>query len=163
MPRSRQRAPKVSDVYWQPWWVEQKNGAVVRRLVGYGRLEGVSAAEGLARLYSPSRLLLELNGGTITVSAGEAAAALSHEMVGRFDLAFVTVYLLPLLVLALSYNVPLGGARAGDPGQDPGPDPLAARVGARRRAREARQVELRDRGDAVDQRVRGHSRLRGSP
>ena len=92
-------------MYWQPWWVEQKNGAVVRRLVGYGRLEGVSAAEGLARLYSPSRLLLELNGGTITVSAGEAAAALSHEMVGRFDLAFVTVYLLPLLVLALSYNV----------------------------------------------------------
>ena len=26
-------------------------------------------------------------------------------MVGRFDLAFVTVYLLPLLVLALSFNV----------------------------------------------------------
>jgi hypothetical protein len=31
-------------------WVEQKNGAVVRRLVGYGRFEGVLAGEGLARL-----------------------------------------------------------------------------------------------------------------
>ena len=37
-------------------WVEQKNGAVVRRMVGYGRLEGVPAAEALARLYSAARL-----------------------------------------------------------------------------------------------------------
>ena len=29
-------------------WVEQKNGAVVRRLVGYGRLEGVAAGQTLA-------------------------------------------------------------------------------------------------------------------
>ena len=39
-------------------WVEQKNGAVVRRLVGYGRLEGVAAAHALARLYSASRLFV---------------------------------------------------------------------------------------------------------
>ena len=39
-------------------WVEQKNGAVVRRLVGYGRLEGVAAAEALARLYAASRLFV---------------------------------------------------------------------------------------------------------
>jgi hypothetical protein len=39
-------------------WVEQKNGAVVRRLVGYGRLEGVAAGEALARLYSASRLFV---------------------------------------------------------------------------------------------------------
>ena len=39
-------------------WVEQKNGAVVRRLIGYGRLEGVAAAEALARLYSASRLFV---------------------------------------------------------------------------------------------------------
>ena len=26
-------------------WIEQKNGSVVRRLVGYGRLEGLRAAE----------------------------------------------------------------------------------------------------------------------
>jgi len=39
-------------------WVEQKSGAVVRRLVGYGRLEGVVAAHALARLYSASRLFV---------------------------------------------------------------------------------------------------------
>ena len=39
-------------------WVEQKNGAVVRRLVGYGRLEGLAAAEALARLYDSSRLFV---------------------------------------------------------------------------------------------------------
>ena len=41
-------------------WVEQKNGAVVRRLVGYDRLEGVPAAEGLARLYSAARLFVNV-------------------------------------------------------------------------------------------------------
>ena len=39
-------------------WVEQKNGAVVRRLVGYGRLEGIAAGHALARLYSASRLFV---------------------------------------------------------------------------------------------------------
>lgn len=39
-------------------WVEQKNGAIVRRLVGYGRLEGIAAAETLARLYTASRLFV---------------------------------------------------------------------------------------------------------
>jgi hypothetical protein len=41
-------------------WVEQKNGAVVRRLVGYGRLEGLTAAQALARLYAASRLFVNL-------------------------------------------------------------------------------------------------------
>jgi hypothetical protein len=39
-------------------WVEQKNGSVVRRLVGYGRLEGIAAGEALSRLYSSSRLFV---------------------------------------------------------------------------------------------------------
>jgi hypothetical protein len=39
-------------------WVEQKNGSVVRRLVGHGRLEGIAAAEALTRLYSASRLFV---------------------------------------------------------------------------------------------------------
>ena len=39
-------------------WVEQKNGSVVRRLVGHGRLEGLAAGEALARLYSASRLFV---------------------------------------------------------------------------------------------------------
>ena len=37
-------------------WVEQKNGSVVRRLVGYRRLEGLAAAAALSRLYAASRL-----------------------------------------------------------------------------------------------------------
>ena len=39
-------------------YVEQKNGAVVRRLVGYRRLEGMSAARELARLYAAARLFV---------------------------------------------------------------------------------------------------------
>jgi hypothetical protein len=39
-------------------WVEQKNGAIVRRLVGYRRLEGLAAADALARLYAASRLFI---------------------------------------------------------------------------------------------------------
>lgn len=39
-------------------WVEQKNGAVARRLVGYGRLEAIAATEALMRLYSASRLFV---------------------------------------------------------------------------------------------------------
>jgi Integrase core domain len=37
-------------------WVEQKNGAIVRRLVGYGRFEGLISACALARLYAAARL-----------------------------------------------------------------------------------------------------------
>jgi hypothetical protein len=39
-------------------WVEQKNGAVVRKLIGYGRLEGLSATAALRRLYEASRLYI---------------------------------------------------------------------------------------------------------
>ncbi len=38
--------------------IEQKNGAIVRRMVGYRRLEGLAAAEALARLYRPMRLFV---------------------------------------------------------------------------------------------------------
>jgi hypothetical protein len=37
-------------------WVEQKNGAVVRRLAGYGRLSGLAAAGALQSLYESARL-----------------------------------------------------------------------------------------------------------
>ena len=49
---TRSRAYKKNDQAF----VEQKNGAVVRRLVGYGRFEGVETARVLARLYAASRL-----------------------------------------------------------------------------------------------------------
>ena len=38
--------------------VEQKNGEIVRRMVGYRRYEGVAAAAQLAKLYSPARLFV---------------------------------------------------------------------------------------------------------
>lgn len=39
-------------------WVEQKNGAIVRKLVGYGRLEGLASTAALRRLYGTSRLYI---------------------------------------------------------------------------------------------------------
>ena len=41
-------------------WVEQKNGAVVRRFVGHRRLEGIAAAEALTRLYAATRLFVNV-------------------------------------------------------------------------------------------------------
>ena len=39
-------------------WIEQKNGSVVRRMVGYGRLEGIASGQALARLCECSRLFV---------------------------------------------------------------------------------------------------------
>ena len=52
--QTRSRAYKKNDQAW----VEQKNGAVVRRLVGYGRLSGIDATTALATLYASSRLYI---------------------------------------------------------------------------------------------------------
>jgi hypothetical protein len=49
---TRSRAYRKNDQAW----IEQKNGSVVRRLVGYERYSGVVAAQILARLYQASRL-----------------------------------------------------------------------------------------------------------
>ena len=55
---------REQELYWtrsRPYrkndqaWVEQKNGAVVRRLAGYGRLSGLNAAATLGRLYQSAR------------------------------------------------------------------------------------------------------------
>jgi len=51
---TRSRAYKKNDQAW----VEQKNGSIVRRLVGYGRLRGLEATETLASLYEVSRLYI---------------------------------------------------------------------------------------------------------
>jgi hypothetical protein len=51
---TRCRAYKKNDQAW----IEQKNGAVIRRLVGYGRLEGAQAAAVLNKLYSSARLFV---------------------------------------------------------------------------------------------------------
>ena len=39
-------------------WIEQKNGSVVRRLLGYRRFEGLAAARSITRLYGASRLFV---------------------------------------------------------------------------------------------------------
>ncbi|MGF6918795.1 integrase catalytic domain-containing protein [Paraburkholderia sp. 40] len=52
--QTRSRAHKKNDQAW----VEQKNGSVVRRLVGYGRLSGADARNALAQLYASSRLYI---------------------------------------------------------------------------------------------------------
>lgn len=39
-------------------WVEQKNGSIVRRIVGYRRFEGLVAATALANLYGTVRLFV---------------------------------------------------------------------------------------------------------
>jgi hypothetical protein len=39
-------------------WIEQKNGAVVRRMVGSRRFEGLATAQALARLYAVSRFFV---------------------------------------------------------------------------------------------------------
>ena len=49
---TRSRAYKKNDQAF----VEQKNGAVVRRLMGYGRFEGVETARVMVRLYAAARL-----------------------------------------------------------------------------------------------------------
>ena len=36
-------------------WVEQKNGAIVRKLIGYGRLQGLTATAALRRVDEASR------------------------------------------------------------------------------------------------------------
>ena len=52
--QTRSRAYKKNDQAW----VEQKNGSIVRRLVGYGRLSGAEATKALAQLYASSRLYI---------------------------------------------------------------------------------------------------------
>lgn len=39
-------------------WIEQKNGAVVRKLLGYQRFEGIAAARAISRLFAASRLFV---------------------------------------------------------------------------------------------------------
>jgi hypothetical protein len=64
---TRSRAYKKNDQAF----IEQKNGAVVRRLVGYGRFDGVEAAKTMARLYAAARLYVE------AAQRGESHQALS--------------------------------------------------------------------------------------
>lgn len=48
---TRSRAYKIDQAF-----VEQKNGAVVRRLMGYGRFDGIETTRVMGRLYAAARL-----------------------------------------------------------------------------------------------------------
>jgi len=48
---TRSRAYRKNDQAW----VEQKNGAIVRKLIGYGRLQGLAATAALRRVYEAAR------------------------------------------------------------------------------------------------------------
>lgn len=52
--QTRSRARRSNDQAW----VEQKNGAVIRKLVGHGRYVGVPGATALGRLYRAARLFV---------------------------------------------------------------------------------------------------------
>lgn len=52
--QTRSRAYKKNDNAW----VEQKNGAIVRRLVGYGKLSGLRDTHVLGQMYAASRLYI---------------------------------------------------------------------------------------------------------
>ena len=56
-------------------FVEQKNGAVVRRIVGYRRLEGLPAAAALARLYRTVRLFVNFFQPSFKLSGKERDGA----------------------------------------------------------------------------------------
>src|SRR5664279_4618673 len=56
-------------------FVEQKNGAIVRRIVGYRRLQGLPAAEALARLYRTVRLFVNFFQPSFKLSGKERDGA----------------------------------------------------------------------------------------
>lgn len=68
---TRSRAYRKNDQAW----VEQKNGAVVRKLVGYGRLEGLAATAALCRLYEASSDGLEFGRSASDAPAGATIRA----------------------------------------------------------------------------------------
>src|SRR5579863_4834791 len=69
---TRSRAYRKNDQAW----VEQKNGAVVRRLVGYDRLSGLNAAASLGRLYQSARLYVNFFQPSFKLQSKQRDAAL---------------------------------------------------------------------------------------
>lgn len=56
-------------------WIEQKNGAIVRKLVGYRRFEGLAAARAITRLYAASRLFVNFFQPSFKLAAKERNGA----------------------------------------------------------------------------------------
>jgi len=64
-------------------WVEQKNGAVVRRLAGYGRLSGLAATGALQRLYKSGRLYVNFFQPSFKLASKQRDGALVHKRYHR--------------------------------------------------------------------------------
>jgi hypothetical protein len=60
-------------------WVEQKNGAIVRKLIGYGRLEGLTATAALRRVYEASRLYINFFQPTFKLKSKYREGARVHK------------------------------------------------------------------------------------
>jgi hypothetical protein len=60
-------------------WVEQKNGAVVRRLAGYGRLSGLAAGAALQRLYESARLYVNFFQPSFKLASKQRDGAIVHK------------------------------------------------------------------------------------
>src|SRR5208282_6580339 len=58
---------------------EQKNGAVVRRLAGYGRLSGLAAASALQRLYESARLYVNFFQPSFKLASKQREGAVVHK------------------------------------------------------------------------------------
>jgi hypothetical protein len=69
---TRSRAYRKNDQAW----VDQKNGAVVRRLAGYGRLSGLAAAAAVQRLYESARLYVNFFQPSFKLASKERDGAL---------------------------------------------------------------------------------------
>ena len=101
-------------------WVEQKNGAVVRRLVGYGRLEGMRGAEALARLYSAARLFVNVFQPSFKARREDSGRRPRPEALPRAGDAVRAVA-----------RLGHGSCRDEGPSAGPGRDPGSARVAGR--------------------------------
>jgi hypothetical protein len=60
-------------------WVEQKNGAVLRRLAGYGRQSGLAAASALQRLYENARLYVNFFQPSFKLASKQREGAVVHK------------------------------------------------------------------------------------
>jgi hypothetical protein len=72
---TRSRAYRKNDQAW----VEQKNGAIVRKLIGYGRLQGLTATAALRRVYESSRLYTNFFQPSFKLKSKEREGARVHK------------------------------------------------------------------------------------
>ncbi len=130
-------------------WVEQKNGAVVRRLVGYERFSGVVAGQALAHIYQAARLYVnyfqpsfrlrgkERHGATVRRTYGQPATPyerlLRHPSIDDEIKARLRSQREQIDPIRLLHRIRVGQAAFGYTG-------LYGRISARPRTRKSRSI-----------------------